>query len=348
VGIGTMTPDPNSDLTLASTNKGLLLNRVALTSGTDNTTAGPHTAGMFVYNTSSLGGLTPGLYFNDGSKWQRVTFEEPSDIAWLLGATIINGQNFIGTLASSPAKDLSIRAQSAEAIRIIGTKNVGIGTAVPGNTLDITTGFAGVSGVRLSNLTNASQLATDSNGDLIESTLSSFRTGSIKYSLQAGDHSGWIKLDGRLFSSLNSTQQFKYAQLVGGNPINISDASDKYLSQVTAGGLGSLSGNASNQITIAQNQLPDVTLGGTTDDPGNHTHQTANLDFNNQDFGSGAAPGYAVNGGFSGVSNIGSVLGGGAHTHAITTSSINGGVAQVVTNIKPHTMKVNVFIYLGI
>ena len=75
VGINTSTPDANSDLTLGSTNKGLLLNRVALTGTNDATTVGAHTAGMVVYNTATAGtgatAVTPGEYCNDGTKWVK-------------------------------------------------------------------------------------------------------------------------------------------------------------------------------------------------------------------------------------------------------------------------------------
>jgi hypothetical protein len=251
---------------------------------------------------------------------------------------------YFGTTSSQP---LIFRTNGAEAMRILPNRNVGIGTTNPGNLLEVK-GTAG-SGWRLSNLINASSLATNASGDIIAGVaVSLYANGDIKYAFIPADHDGWFLMDGRAYGAagLNATQTANANALGFGG--TLPNTSDKYLSQVTAGGLGSLSGNASNQITIAQNQLPDVTLGGTTDDPGNHTHMTANLDFNNASFGSGAAPGYALNGGFSGSSNIGSVLGGGAHTHMITSSSINGGVVQVVTNIKPHTMKANSYVYLGL
>ncbi len=73
VGIQTTSPDANSDLTLGSTNKGLRLNKVALTGTNDATTVGAHTAGMTVYNTATAGSgttaVTPGEYYNDGTQW---------------------------------------------------------------------------------------------------------------------------------------------------------------------------------------------------------------------------------------------------------------------------------------
>ena len=64
-------------LEIESTNKGILLPRVALTA---TNAAGPlsaHVAGMTVYNTASAGSVpfnvTPGLYFNDGNKWAKIS-----------------------------------------------------------------------------------------------------------------------------------------------------------------------------------------------------------------------------------------------------------------------------------
>jgi hypothetical protein len=50
-------------------NKGMLFPRVALT-GTGNATPLPaHVAGMLVYNTATISDVTPGLYYNNGTKW---------------------------------------------------------------------------------------------------------------------------------------------------------------------------------------------------------------------------------------------------------------------------------------
>ncbi|MEQ1734037.1 MAG: phage tail protein [Bacteroidia bacterium] len=51
------------------------------------------------------------------------------------------------------------------------SNNVGIGTAAPANKLEITHGTAGNSGLRFTNLPNATALSTDVNGDVIPTTL---------------------------------------------------------------------------------------------------------------------------------------------------------------------------------
>lgn len=75
-GINTLTPNANADLELGSTNKGLLVNRVALTDVTAVAPLTAHVAGMMVYNTATAGtapnNVTPGYYYNDGTKWIKV------------------------------------------------------------------------------------------------------------------------------------------------------------------------------------------------------------------------------------------------------------------------------------
>ncbi len=76
VGINTRTPNGSASLDLAANNRGLLLNRVALTATTDNTTIQNPVAGLFVYNTATASSGTtrvqPGLYYHNGTQWARV------------------------------------------------------------------------------------------------------------------------------------------------------------------------------------------------------------------------------------------------------------------------------------
>jgi hypothetical protein len=71
VGIGTSTPDTSAALDITSTNKGLLVPRVALTSSTDATTISSPATGLIIYNTASAGSapfnVSPGLYINNGT-----------------------------------------------------------------------------------------------------------------------------------------------------------------------------------------------------------------------------------------------------------------------------------------
>ena len=81
VGIGTTTPNASAKLDITSTNKGFLPPRVTLTGTADVTTIASPATGLFVYNTATAGtspsNVTPGLYYYDGSKWQRVINQQP-------------------------------------------------------------------------------------------------------------------------------------------------------------------------------------------------------------------------------------------------------------------------------
>ncbi len=72
VGIGTTSPNPSSLLDITSTDKGILIPRIALIQTTNFAPLLSHVAGMQVYNTATVGDVTPGQYYNDGIKWIRV------------------------------------------------------------------------------------------------------------------------------------------------------------------------------------------------------------------------------------------------------------------------------------
>jgi hypothetical protein len=182
-------------------------------------------------------------------------------------------------------------------------------------------------------------------------------TGDIKSGIQSADHNGWIKLDGRAKSTLSTTQQAAATAL--GIGTNLPNASNAALLQ-NGNALGSV--NGSMTLTIAQNQLPNATLSGTTASNGDHNHGMRYVPQ-----GTGGYPNsnvYAfkrINSGFideadiattdrtnnAAYDNTGIVQTGGAHTHTFTTSSLNGNVTQQTLDITPKSLSVNMFIYLG-
>src|SRR5690606_25906610 len=66
------TPNPDAMLEVEATDKGVLLPRVELESTTSASPLSNHVAGMTVYNTATAGNVTPGQYYNDGTKWNRI------------------------------------------------------------------------------------------------------------------------------------------------------------------------------------------------------------------------------------------------------------------------------------
>jgi hypothetical protein len=169
---------------------------------------------------------------------------------------------------------------------------------------------------------------------LQDTNATSFIVGDAKSGFQSADHSGWILLNGRLKTSLTSTQQSNATSL--GIGVNIPDAAGRAFIQGT---LLAQIGSA----TIAQNQLPNASLSisGSTGNAGAHSH-TIN---GNANGGTGGSQGT-----FSTISasSWGVISPVSDHAHSISgsTSSLNGGATQQVHI--PAAIGVNQFIYLGI
>ena len=163
-----------------------------------------------------------------------------------------------------------------------------------------------------------------------------FTLGDVKYGFQTADHNGWVLLDGRTKASLTANQQVAATAL--GIGVNLPNLSDKTIVGVSGTKtMNSTGGNAT--VTVAQNQLPNVTLTTSTD--GNHTHNAGN---------SGASI-FSSLLAFTGTpvlystSNTTTTSSNGSHNH--TTSSINGGVAQQSLTVQNPYLALNGFIYLG-
>lgn len=72
---GNIPPNENALLDLQEqgvTTKGLLLPRVALERTTSFAPMQAHNQGMAVYNTATIADVTPGYYYNNGSKWVKL------------------------------------------------------------------------------------------------------------------------------------------------------------------------------------------------------------------------------------------------------------------------------------
>ncbi|MEZ4917093.1 MAG: hypothetical protein R2836_08940 [Chitinophagales bacterium] len=170
--------------------------------------------------------------------------------------------------------------------------------------------------------------------------------GDIKLGVQPADHNGWIKLDGRLISSLSTTQQAAWSSL-GISGSNLPNATDKVLKQ-KSGSLFSSGGN--NSVTIAQTNLPNVNFSGSTSTAGNHNHSfyTANHDTN-----SSSSQGYPAGNNHDAfrttdrrqrTENNGTIQNAGNHSHTVT---VNSGGSGSALNIENNYLNVNTFIYLG-
>ena len=117
VGIGTLTPNKSSQLDVVSTNKGILIPRVALENSVDATTI---TAGninsLLVFNTNTKNDITPGYYYWFDNKWMRVMND--ADVIALdknttnTSLTIVNGELVLtdsdGNIVSVPLSQINV------------------------------------------------------------------------------------------------------------------------------------------------------------------------------------------------------------------------------------------------
>lgn len=95
-GFGTNTPNRSSAIEIKSTNKGLLIPRIALTSNTDQTTINNPANSLLVYNTTSTtaSGLNTGYYYWNGAAAKWIPF--------------VDGQNQDNVTVTEDGQNLSV------------------------------------------------------------------------------------------------------------------------------------------------------------------------------------------------------------------------------------------------
>jgi len=154
VGIGTTTPDPSSVLDIKSTNKGVLLPGIAVTSLTDHLTIASPANGLLIWN-NGLGGLADtGLYYWNNQKWNKIsTTTNTSTVAtgtsgnaWNNSAT--NGGNNTGgntnlSLGTNTYDDLIFKVNSVKSGRLGTDNSISLGTGANAGQNGIAIGMSG-------------------------------------------------------------------------------------------------------------------------------------------------------------------------------------------------------------
>ncbi len=408
-GIGTSTPDPSAKLEVSATNKGFLPPRVTLTSVSDVSTVPSPAIGLLVYNTGDNNGLSAGYYFWNGNAWATIATAGGSGSVAAEFGSMTMGVDPILVSNMTPVEILSITLPSAGTWEVIpylraqGTFGfVGeyafynaAGTLIQNTEVMIGYGVYSTTGTGAINITTTGSTTLKikawasngsysimSNGDGRSAVtwkkisgnapMTVINYGDIKTGIQVGDHSGWVKLDGRAMSSLSTTQRAQATSL--GLGANLPDASNAVLMQ-SSGSLGAVTGSMSR--TLAQDQLPNITptitvnnTTATMQNAGAHEHPVnivpsatgGYANGNPYAFKNGIAPN-PMNETYSDITDRGNnasyittgIIGSaGSHSHVIdahghtaTSTSINGGVTQATIDITPRTLVVNTFIYLG-
>jgi len=127
VGIGTTAPDASSALDISSSDSGLLIPRVTLSSTLDTSTiTGTEAIGLLVFNTIAVSDVVQGFYYWDGGKWVGVSSSAPGpegDWTTLGNAGTSAATNFIGT---TDDVDFMFRRNNIESGQI-GTTNTSLG-----------------------------------------------------------------------------------------------------------------------------------------------------------------------------------------------------------------------------
>lgn len=103
IGDNVTSLNASSLLELESTSKGILFPRVTLTSTSSFSPLAAHVAGMVVYNTVTIGDVTPGLYTNNGVAWVKneaaaITISTPTwrnDASTNVLILATDGNNFV-------------------------------------------------------------------------------------------------------------------------------------------------------------------------------------------------------------------------------------------------------------
>lgn len=299
-----------------------------------------------------------------------------------------DAQMKVGSNPTTLAGDANLQVEASDGKQVVvrkSTAQVGIGTSSPANNLEVNSGTANASGVRITQLPSAGFLGTNANGDIIKSTSAAACTcGDIKASILGTNHGDWKLMNGG------------YSAGSCGAPVV--DASNAVLV------MGGTAGTASSATPLAQNQLPNiapavtvtaasagtpsgtVTVANTTatmQNAGNHQHMAVASwwgDFAysptwnwNASFAQGGNQGnnaYSYDGAYTnGLPDSGATTANGAHTHTMdahthtatfagsamanhahtaTASSINGGVtpSALSTSNLPR-ISVNYFICIN-
>lgn len=369
-GIGTTSPNASAKLDVSATNKGFLPPRISLTSTTDVSTITAPATGLLVYCKGDAG-LAAGYYFWNGAVWATIaTAGGSGSVAAEYGSAILGSS--VAISSSTPTDVLSFTLPSAgtwELIYFLRAQGAPVfageyGIYDPSETLvpnsEILAAYGanantgtGVVRVTTTGAANYKIKAWASSGSY--SAVSEFngRTGvswkkisgntpmtiinygDVKTGFQTSDHNGWVKLDGRLKSTLSATQQTQATTL--GIGTNLPNATNSFLVQ-NGTTIGSVT--SSNTKNISQANLPNINFPtATTSYNGDHNHSFTRPN-GDQSYNNGS--GNTWWGGSWGSTNYTSTNGG--HTHTVTVSSGGSGTALDIT---PQSLSVNTFIYLG-
>jgi len=203
VGIGTNTPAPSALLDLTSTDKGILIPRIA-----DTTLVAAPATGLLIFQSTDTQ-----FYYFDGNWWRQAlgpegpqgpvgpTGADGAANAWSLtgNAGTTAGPNFLGT---TDMADLAVYTNNLERMRIESGGNLGVGTSAPEVRADIAGGDVLIDNNQyymgeLTTGVNISMLGVTSQDNIAVGSISGAGGGDLVFELQ-GAEKARLKSSGNL------------------------------------------------------------------------------------------------------------------------------------------------------
>jgi hypothetical protein len=128
-GFGTNEPDTSSQIDMADTNRGLLVNRVMLTDTYESAPISSPATGLLVYNINYSGSgehlVAPGFYYWNSYRWVAIDGVNGNDWSAEGNYGTSAEYHFLGT---ADEQDFAIRTNNQERLRILSEGNVAIGS----------------------------------------------------------------------------------------------------------------------------------------------------------------------------------------------------------------------------
>jgi len=300
-------PDASSMLDIKSTNKGILLPRVALTGTTDAVTVPTPAVSLIVYNTATAGDVTPGYYYNSG------TTGSPVWSRFAIGTSSITGTGTATRVAfwNSPTN----LSSNANLYWDNTNARLGIGTATPfwplqvktsSNTTDWLGSFEnGTTKTYLSNGVGSGIYVNSANTDPLKYALSLFNGTSNLFFVSNGGNVG-----------IGTTAPGNNLEISGSTGLRISDPANIYRGKIIFGssnawnaGINSYDNGFAEFRIWAKNSQGQIVLATGYDGETSTTMPTDGLFINQNKVGIGTTtPGYKldVNGNIG--TNYGSLI----------------------------------------
>lgn len=124
VGIGTTNPSSSAALDINSTNSGLLIPRVNLTSTTDVVTVASPATSLLIYNTATVSDVVPGFYYWD-TKWNLLQ-DSKIGTDWKVSGNSISTGSFLGTTNN---EDLVLKVNNSNVAKFDKNTSITLGSS---------------------------------------------------------------------------------------------------------------------------------------------------------------------------------------------------------------------------